>query len=559
VWEEEGAPVYWPWLIIMRQLLDSHDIDWLRQRLGTDAAVVAQVVLEVAERLPGLSEPPRLEPTQDRFRLFDSLTKFLKRAVSDRPLVLVLDDLHRADDSTLLLLRFLTRDLGDARLLVVATYRDSPADQREEFVRTLAYLTREPVTSRLVLAGFDKGEVARFVALAAGMAIPDAFAAKLQTRTSGNPLFLKEIVLPLADGSDPAEFEDGLDDFVPQGVQEAVERRLAYIPSGARDVLDKASVIGQQFTLEVLGEVTELDHPQLLGLLDEVVGLDYVTLATGSDKNRFRFAHVLIRDALFRRLPAARRAILHQRVGEALEKVYAHDLEGRYIELAHHFMNAAGEAGSRKSLDYLQLAGEQAAARFAYADAERLFEGALQQPTDRTRRCDLLLALADTQMKAASTQRARSTFLQAADTAKALGDDTASRRPHSGSGGGSPTSDWSTSNSSNCSRRPWARWMTMRWPCAPASSVGWPTPCTGWTPRRGPTWPRSEPGSAPKGFGWPVSRASPVLWLRPCTAAGTPPGGRTTPRRDGRSPRSCTRWPTVPTTGSCRCSDGCGA
>jgi DNA-binding SARP family transcriptional activator len=422
VWEEEGAPVYWPWLMILRQLLDSHDVDWLRQRLGADAAVVAQVVPEVAERLPGLSEPPRLEPTQDRFRLFDSLTKFLKRAVSDRPLVLVLDDLHRADDSSLLLLRFLTRDLGDARLLVVATYRDSRADQSEEFVRTLAELTREPVTSRQILRGFDTGEVARFVELAAGMTIPDAFAARLHARTSGNPLFLKEIVLPLADGRDPVGFERGLDDFVPQGVQEAVERRLAYIPDHARDVLNKASVIGQQFTLEVLAEVTELDHPELLGLLDQVVALDYVTLAPDPGGNRFRFAHVLIRDALFRRLPAASRAALHQRVGEALEKVYADDLESRYIELAHHFMNAAGEAGSRKSLDYLQLAGGQAVARFAYADAVRLFEAALQHPTDRSRRCDLLLALADAQMRAASGQRARSTFMQAADTAKALGD-----------------------------------------------------------------------------------------------------------------------------------------
>ena len=444
VWEEEGAPVYWPWVMILRQLLDSHDPDWLRQRLGADAAVVAQVVPEVAERLPGLAEPPRLESTQDRFRLFDSLTKFLKRAVSDRPLVLVLDDLHRADDSSLLLLRFLTRDLGDARLLVVATYRDSRGDQSEEFVRTLAELTREPVTSRLVLQGFDKGEVARFVELAASIAIPDAFAARLHARTSGNPLFLKEIVLPLADGRDLSEFESGLDEFVPQGVQEAVERRLAYIPAGARDVLDKASVIGQQFTLEVLAEVTGLDGPQLLGPLDQVMELDYVTLAPDPGANRFRFAHVLIRDALFKRLPAARRAVLHQRVGEALEKVYADDLEGRYIELAYQFMNAAGDAGSQKSLDYLQLAGEQAMTRFAYADAVRLFESALQQPTDRSRRCDLLLALADAQMKAASGQRARSTFMQAADTAKALGDQARFARAALGFGG--PLADFGLVN-----------------------------------------------------------------------------------------------------------------
>jgi DNA-binding SARP family transcriptional activator len=234
VWEEDGAPPYWPWLMILRQLLESRDVDWLRHRLGADAPVVAQVVAEVRERLPDLDSPPSLEPNQDRFRLFDSQTRFMRRAVSDRPLVLVLDDLHRADDSSLLLLRFLTRELADARLLVVATYRDARADQSEDFVRALAELTREPATVRLTLQGFDQAEVARYVALAAGLEIPEAFAARLRQRTSGNPLFLKELVLPLSEGLDAAEFERGLDQFVPQGVQEAVERRLAFIPARAR-------------------------------------------------------------------------------------------------------------------------------------------------------------------------------------------------------------------------------------------------------------------------------------------------------------------------------------
>jgi predicted ATPase len=148
--------------------------------------------------------------------------------------VLVLDDLHRADDSSLLLLRFLTWELADARLLVVATYRDARADQSEDFVRALAELTREPATVRLTLQGFDQAEVARYVALAAGLEIPEAFAARLRQRTSGNPLFLKELVLPLSEGLDAAEFERGLDQFVPQGVQEAVERRLTFIPARAR-------------------------------------------------------------------------------------------------------------------------------------------------------------------------------------------------------------------------------------------------------------------------------------------------------------------------------------
>jgi DNA-binding SARP family transcriptional activator len=434
VWEEDGAPPYWPWLMIMRQLLESRDVDWLRHRLGTDAAAVAQVVAEVHERLPDLPALPSLEPSQDRFRLFDSLTRFMRRAVSDRPLVVVLDDLHRADDSSLLLLRFLTRELGDARLLVVATYRDARADQSEDFVRALAELTREPATVRLTLQGFDQAEVARYVELAAGLEIPEAFAARLRERTSGNPLFLKELVLPLSEGVNAVEFERGLDQLVPQGVQEAVERRLAYIPTRAREVLNKASVIGQQFTIDLLAELAEVERSHLLELLDEVIALDFITPAM-DDSYRYRFAHVLIRDALYRRLPGARRAALHHRVGQALEKVYADDLESRYSELAHHFQRGAGEQGSAKSLYYLQLAGEQAVERFAFGDAVRFFQGALQQPADRARRCDLLLALANAQMWAGSQQRARATFLQAADTAKALGDNDLFARAALGFGG----------------------------------------------------------------------------------------------------------------------------
>jgi DNA-binding SARP family transcriptional activator len=424
VWEDDGAPVYWPWLMIVRQLLESRDSHWLNQCLGQDAAVVAQLVPEVAQRIPNLAEPPRLEPNQDRFRLFDSLTRFLRRAVRRRPLVLVLDDLHRADESSLLLLRFLTRELQNAELLIVATYRDSRADQSEEFARALAELTREPVTSRLTLQGFNEADVARFVELAAGIKVSDAFVVKLHERTSGNPLFLKEIARPLVDGHDPATFERALNEFVPQGVHEAVERRLSSVPKPTRHVLEAASVIGQQFVLEVLTKVTGMVRPRLLELLDQAILLDYVTSTIDGSKDRYRFSHVLIRDALYERLPSARRAALHRRAGEAVEDIYADDLEARYSELAHHFLHASGESDNRKSLHYLQHAGNQAVQRFAFADAVRLFESALQGRTSRADRCDLLLALADAQMKAGRTQRARTTFLQAADTAKALGDST---------------------------------------------------------------------------------------------------------------------------------------
>jgi DNA-binding SARP family transcriptional activator len=497
VWEEDGAPPYWPWLMILRQLLESRDVDWLRHRLGADAPVVAQVVAEVRERLPDLDSPPSLEPNQDRFRLFDSLTRFMRRAVSDRPLVLVLDDLHRADDSSLLLLRFLTRELADARLLVVATYRDARADQSEDFVRALAELTREPATVRLTLQGFDQAEVARYVALAAGLEIPEAFAARLRQRTSGNPLFLKELVLPLSEGLDAAEFERGLDQFVPQGVQEAVERRLAFIPARAREVLNKASVIGQQFTIDVLAELAEVERSHLLELLDEVIALDFVTPAMDIGY-RYRFAHVLIRDALYRRLPGARRAALHHRVGEALEKVYSDDLEPRYSELAHHFQHGAGEQGSAKSLYYLHLAGQQAAGRFAFADAVRFYQAALQQPADGPAAATCCSPWPTPRCGPAISSRPGPASCRPPTPPRPSGTTPASPGPRSASAASWPTSGWSTSSSSACWRRPWRCSTAGRRPCGPASSAAWPRPSTGSTPSGSPRWPTGGPPSAPR-------------------------------------------------------------
>jgi DNA-binding SARP family transcriptional activator len=444
VWEEQGAPIYWPWLMIVRQLLERRDGDWLRQRLGADAAVVAQVITDVAEQLPDLPEPPQLEPMQDRFRLFDSFTRFLKRAVSDQPMVLVLDDLHRADVSSIMLLRFLSRELGDARLLIVATYRDSRGDQTEDFVRALAELTREPGTSRLTLHGFDLNEVTSFVRQTTSTTVSGELIGKLHRRTGGNPLFLREIVLPLNEGRSVDDFEQEIETFVPQGVQEAIERRFAYIPEQMRDTLDKAAVIGQQFTLEVLAEVARIDHAKLRELLDEAIALGFVAPAIGLTENRFRFTHLLICDTLYDRLTSARRAAAHLRVAEALEEVYAGDLDARYIELAHHYSRAGTEAASVRSLQYLQLAGEQAVARLAYEEAVGLLGSALQQPTDRTRRCDLLLALADAQMKAGTSKLARATYLQAADTAKALGDNA--RFARAALGFGSHLSDFGLVN-----------------------------------------------------------------------------------------------------------------
>jgi len=142
-YEQEGAPPYWPWVQVLRSFVQQLDPDQLRVQMGAGAADIAEAVPVVREKLPGLEPPPALEPEQARFRLFDSITAFLKNAALAQPLVIVLDDLHWADRSSLLLLAFIARELGDSRLLLVGTYRDVEVSRRHPLSQTFGNLMRE--------------------------------------------------------------------------------------------------------------------------------------------------------------------------------------------------------------------------------------------------------------------------------------------------------------------------------------------------------------------------------------------------------------------------------
>ncbi len=121
-YEEEGAPPYWPWVQPLRSYVLQRDPEELSSQMGPGAAVIAEIIPGIREKLPGMEPAPTLEsPEQSRFRLFDSVTTFLKTAATSRPIMLVLDDLHWADQPSLLLLQFLARQIGDSCLLVVGS------------------------------------------------------------------------------------------------------------------------------------------------------------------------------------------------------------------------------------------------------------------------------------------------------------------------------------------------------------------------------------------------------------------------------------------------------
>ena len=199
--ETGGAPAYWPWVQIIRAYLHDRDPQNVRSDMGTGAADIAQVVSEVRERMPDLPSPPALEPEQARFRLFDSIMAFLRNATARQPLVLVLDDIHWADQASLLLLQFVAREVGSARLLVVGTYRDIELVREHPLFQALGDLTREAVTRRFALRGLTAGDVARYIEMTVGAPPPAELADAVYRETEGNPFFVGEVVrLLVAEG-----------------------------------------------------------------------------------------------------------------------------------------------------------------------------------------------------------------------------------------------------------------------------------------------------------------------------------------------------------------------
>lgn len=418
-WEAGGAPVYWPWVQSLRAYVRASDATALRMELGAGAADLAQILPELRRRLPDLPEPLLLESEGDRFRLFDATAEFLRTASATRPIVLVLDDLHAADAPSLLLLQFLARELASTHVLIVGAARDLDPIPGEHLTSVLAELAREPVTRRLSLQGLSRQDVERYLALTASELASPELAAALHAQTEGNPLFVGETVRLLAVETRHANSTGGTL-AIPQSVRNVIGGRLRRLSAECNRVLTLAAVLGREFELDALAHATSLPPESLLVLLDEA-GAARVVSQTPSGSGRLRFAHALIRDTLYEGLPPGRRMQLHQQVGAALEAHYANDAEPHLAELAHHFLEAARAGSKDKAIEYAHRAGDRASRLLAYEEASRFYDAALRLVEDQVVRCRLLLALGEAHARAGGGDAARTSFLRAADEAKAIG------------------------------------------------------------------------------------------------------------------------------------------
>ena len=426
-WEAGGAPAFWPWVQSLRGYVRHADPEALRLEVGHGAPHLAQLLPELHELFPDLPEPPSLGPEGARFRLFDAVAQFLQNAASGQPLALFLDDLHAADASSLLLLRFVARELRHTRALVLAAYRDTGPPLTNALSASLGELQREDATRLIPLSGLTEPDVARLVEVFAGVAPPEDLVAEIYRESEGNPLFIGELLRSLASSDQLADV--GRDDLVglgvPQGLRSVIASRLRHLSDPCREALVVAAVLGREFGLAALSRLSDLGQEELLDVLDEAIAARVVREVPGV-RGHFRFSHARIRDTLYDQLSSARRMELHQLTARELEELYAAKLDAHLAELAHHAFLAGPRGDPDKAIEFAHRAGDRAMRLLAYEEAIRLYEIALstldhQQAPDVDRVCDVLLALGDARARAGDLAQAKETFLEAAELARTSG------------------------------------------------------------------------------------------------------------------------------------------
>jgi class 3 adenylate cyclase/tetratricopeptide (TPR) repeat protein len=428
----EGAPPYIPFVEVLEAATRAVPPPALREALGDAAAEVAKLLPRLRRLFPDMPAPLELPPEQERRHLFNCVLEFVERSGRARPLLLLLEDLHWGDDSTLLLLQHIAQRLGQMAVLVLGTYRDVELDVARPLASTLGELTRERLAHSLALKRLPQADVGVMLHALSGQELPPALLQAVYGETEGNPFFVEEVYRHLAEeGKLFDEMGRWRSDLsigeveVPDTIRLVIGRRLERVSDECRRLLTTAAVIGRGFSFELLGALTEVQANVLLDAIDEAECAHLVASTGDGPEARFSFTHELIRQTLVSGLSQPRRQRLHLRVAEVMERAYGYALEEHTADLAYHFQQAGAAADAVKTLYYLTLAGERAMTATAYEEAAAHYERAIQALTitgrpEEAQRCQLSLALGEARRRAGELLRAREAFLRAADIARSL-------------------------------------------------------------------------------------------------------------------------------------------
>lgn len=421
-YEGEGMPPYLPFVEALQPYIRAGSPQTLRAQLGRGAPEVALLVPEVRDCWPDLPASPPVSPDYERYRLFESITDFLLAIARPSGLLLMLDDLHWADRSSLRLLQHLMRRIADAPVLLAGTYRTTEITRTHPLSDIRADLHREHRSEPLTLTALAADAVAALIAAITGTPPAPPVADAIYQATEGNPFFVEEIIRHLhGQGHDLREAWSSPTDWgVPEGVRHVIGQRLSRLSQDANLMLQAGAVLGDGFSADVVAAASGLAPAPLMDALDEALGAGLLREA----RDGYHFTHALIRHTLDDTLNVARRQWLHLRAAVALEGGAGRALEAHLGQIAVHYQRAGPAADPATVRHYAVRAGEQAAAVFAWEEAARHWQAAyeLLDPMDDPERCERLLLLGEVQHRAGDGEAARRSFHEAIELARRLRD-----------------------------------------------------------------------------------------------------------------------------------------
>lgn len=387
--EGEGAPAFWPWVQVARH--------GLRLRAAKADIPVPDVLTRLAkgEPLPFVPDSSTGLGSGARFQLFDAIGRLLEEVAQTAPLVVILDDLHGADQPSLSLLQFLLRELRTAPLLILGSFRQAALQSGHPFAATFAELLRAPTTQHIALTTLSQDDIAQLVQERLPAAPSQELARLIHERTEGLPLYVSEFVRLLEQQLRPGRsFDEGLlRSGIPGSLAAIIQGRLSTLSEATQRVLAAASVLGREFDRQVLEQMAGASASE--AAVHEALTAEILSESpTGLDL--YRFSHALLSETLYAGLSPHRRMELHHAAGVAIEALP--QAERQASELAHHFYAAGTLDGLRSAARYAKAAADRAMAGVAYEEAERLYRLSLEaldrvNDGDVVDRCEVLLLL----------------------------------------------------------------------------------------------------------------------------------------------------------------------
>ena len=417
--ERETRP-FGPWVEAASEHVAAARPAELRAHLGTSLPVLAELVPALAERLPDLAAPIELAPSASRVRAYEALSRLLLDAAAGSPLVLVLDDLQWADAASLDLLGYAGRALRAAPVFLVGSFRQT-VGLDHPLAAALADLDRQLPVRRLRLAPLAPTETGSLVAAILGQTPSAAAVQAIHRDTGGNPFFAAELTRHLLEeGHDLASGSLDLSPAVPDSVRDAIGRRLSRLSGETVRLLSLACCFGGPFEFGELESLADLAEEPLLDAIDEALAAGMIATAGGE---RYTFAHSLVRQTLYDELSPSRRARLHRRAAQALERAHPGQELAYAAELARQYERSRSLPGAASGIRYAIAAAESARARSAYVQALTHLRTAreLAVEGDATVRAEVQSRLAVAEAEALRERAAFATIAEALDCLRQAG------------------------------------------------------------------------------------------------------------------------------------------